>query len=292
MQGVLFDDCERRDAAPAKGQLLKWIGNKQRFASEIASYFPRRIKKYFEPFLGGGAVLGTIAPRSALASDIFGPLVEIWQTLQQSPQTLKEWYAARWDAMMRGNKVEEYEKIKAAFNQRPNGADLVFLCRACYAGVVRFRQTDGMMSTPCGPHRPVSPQAFGRRVEDWHQRTSGAEFRALDFADAMVQASRGDLAYCDPPYVDTQKILYGAQTFDLERLFEQIAKAKERGVLVALSLDGTKRSGNKLCNISIPGGLFARELPIACGRSMLRRLQMGGQTLENEVVQDRLLLTF
>jgi DNA adenine methylase len=63
-------------------------------------------------------------------------------------------------------------------------------------------------------------------------------------------------------------------------------------VYVALSIDGTKRSGNRICRVPIPHGLFEREVLVNCGRSMLRRFQMEGQTLEGEVVADRLLLTY
>ena len=108
----------------------------------------------------------------------------------------------------------------------------------------------------------------------------------------MARAEAGDLVYCDPPYVDSQTILYGAQEFDLRRLFEAIRDCKARGVYVALSIDGTKRSGSTLCDIPIPGGVFEREVFVNCGRSMLRRFQLGGQTLDNEVVADRLLLTY
>ncbi|HEX9842823.1 MAG TPA: DNA adenine methylase, partial [bacterium] len=61
---------------------------------------------------------------------------------------------------------------------------------------------------------------------------------------------------------------------------------------VALSIDGTKKSGNYICDIAIPPGLFEREVNVNVGRSMLRRFQLGGQSLENEVVADRLLLTY
>jgi len=61
---------------------------------------------------------------------------------------------------------------------------------------------------------------------------------------------------------------------------------------VALSIDGTKRSGDLICRVPIPDGLFEREALVNCGRSMLRRFQMGGQSLESEVVADRLLLTY
>jgi DNA adenine methylase len=68
------------------------------------------------------------------------------------------------------------EAIKASYNASPNAADLLFLCRSCYGGVVRFRQADGYMSTPCGIHNPVSPEAFSKRVNEWHLRVRGARF--------------------------------------------------------------------------------------------------------------------
>ncbi len=277
---------------PFKLQLLKWIGNKQRFAHEIASFFPQNFGRYFEPFLGSGGVLATLAPKRALASDAFPPLVEIWQTLHRDSDLLKEWYAKRWNAVASGDKVEEYERIKAAYNANPNGADLLFLCRSCYGGVVRFRKADGYMSTPCGPHKPIPPKSFSNRVDEWSRRTQGTEFQLFSYDEAMGMAEAGDVVYCDPPYSQSQGILYGAQSFQLQHLLEVIAECKDRGVMVALSIDGTKKSGDHLCEIPIPDGLFEREVFLNCGRSMLKRFQMNGRTLESEVVTDRLLLTF
>ncbi|HEV3004938.1 MAG TPA: DNA adenine methylase, partial [Pirellulales bacterium] len=195
MQHLLFEVDPPRRVAPFSAQLLKWIGNKQRFADEIVSFFPERFGTYFEPFLGSGGVLGTLAPVKAVGSDVFRPLVEIWQTLHAAPETLKRWYSDRWTAAAKGEKVEEYEGIKASYNAKPNGADLVFLCRACYGGVVRSRQADGFMSTPCGIHDPIPPTAFARRVDEWHRRTGGTEFAVLDYQEAMRSAKPGDLVY-------------------------------------------------------------------------------------------------
>ncbi len=278
--------------SPLKMQLLKWVGNKQRFAHEIISYFPRHFGTYFEPFLGSGAVLGTLEPRKAIGSDIFSPLIIIWQTLHESPNLVKQWYGERWHQMMNGDKKEQYERIKATYNANPNAADLLFLSRSCYGGVVRFRQSDGYMSTPCGVHTPISPESFARRVDEWHHRIRNTLFWVADYEDVMDMAEPGDLVYCDPPYRHSQSILYGAQTFSLENLFEVIARCKSRGVYVALSIDGTKRSGDMICDIPFPDGLFENEALVNCGRSMLKRFQMNGQSLEGEMVSDRLLLTF
>lgn len=276
---------------PFSAQLLKWIGNKQRFAPAIIRYFPDRFGTYHEPFLGSGGVLGVLSPRRAEAADVFAPLIGIWQQLKRDPEVVKDWYSDRWSEMKKYPKVEGYERIKGRYNAQANPADLLFLCRACYGGVVRFRLRDGYMSTPCGVHEPVSPESFVRRVDLWVKRVSGTEFFHRDYEESFARAKEGDVIYCDPPYSDSQTILYGAQKFALETLFRCIEKAKARGVFVALSIDGSKKSGDRLCDVDIPRGLFAKETAVVVGRSMLRRFQMGGQSLEAEVVKDRLLLT-
>lgn len=279
-------------SAPFRSQLLKWVGNKQKQADTIIRYFPTSFDRYFEPFLGSGGVLGVLAPQRAIASDTFKPLTEIWQVLKSDKELLKEQYAARHALIAQIGKKSAYEQVLSSYNARPNGADLVFLCRACYGGVVRFRKNDGYMSTPVGVHDPVPPISFSRRVDVWNARTAGTEFLHSDFADAMALANEGDLVYCDPPYGDSQSILYGAQAFSIKRLFEAIAACKQRGAKVALSIDGTKLSGRKLCDVPVPLGLFEREEFVSVGRSMLKRFQMDGQSLEDHEVSDRLLLTY
>lgn len=288
----MFYGTEFQHVSPFNIQLLKWIGNKQRFAHEIASYFPTDIKTYFEPFLGSGAVLAALQPPQAIGSDALGPLMEIWKKLAEDPEQVVRWYKERYKEHFDFGRTEGYGRIKARYNAKPNGADLLFLCRSCYGGVVRFRKSDGYMSTPCGVHTPITPGAFAQRVRIWKRRTAGATFEQLDFRESMGRAERGDLVYCDPPYTHSQAILYRGQDFELGHLMSEIASCRERGVRVALSIDGKKKSGQVNCCLDIPEGLFEREVFVNCGRSMLRRFQMEGESLEEEVVHDRLLLTY
>lgn len=292
IQTLLFDDAPHKLIRPFSTQLLKWIGNKQRFAHEIVGSFPDRFNRYFEPFLGSGAVLATLAPKDAFASDAFAPLIEIFKTLKDDPEMLKQWYRERWQVTHGETKKEGYEQIKASYNRNPNGADLLILCRACYGGVVRFRKQDGYMSTPCGAHEPVKPENFDNRVDIWHQRIRYIQFESVGYNEAMRMAKKGDMIYCDPPYKHSQPILYGGQDFRLEELFDEIERCKKRGVYVALSIDGTKKSGNVVCDLPVPESLFEEEIYVNLGRSMLKRFQMGGQTLESEIVADKLLLTY
>ena len=56
---------ERRpQVVPFKKPLLKWVGSKQRFAHDIAGYFPLEFGTYFEPFVGSGGGSGYLAPRA------------------------------------------------------------------------------------------------------------------------------------------------------------------------------------------------------------------------------------
>lgn len=236
--------------------------------------------------------MATLAPHAGIGSDTFKPLMEIWLMLKNRPKQLIDWYSSRRNRIGRETKEQVYESVRKSYNKSPNGPDFLFLSRACYGGIVRFRKEDGYMSTPCGAHTPISVEGFARRVEEWKARLKNVDFAVRDYREAFAEAKSGDLIYCDPPYSDSQSILYGAQGFQLNDLLKEIESAKERGVKVALSIDGQKKSGTYTVGLKIPSGLFKQEVYINCGQSMLRRFQLEGKILSDENVADRLLLTY
>jgi len=273
-----------------KSQFLKWVGSKYRYAPQIADAMPHELERYVEPFVGSGAVLATVAPQHGLAGDTLLPLMEIWNLLKADPDALLTHYRQLWTEYCTKPK-EVYERVRDEYNGKPNGPDFLFLCRACYGGVVRFTKT-GAMSTPVGPHRAISPDSLCERMREWRSRVMNTEFVHADFEETMAQVGQGDVVYCDPPYACSQRILYGSQDFLLERLWHAIEGCKQRGARVLLSLDGTKKSGTVRADVVAPDGLFEREILIDCGRSMLRRFQKRGQNMSGETVHDRLLLTW
>ncbi|HET9136421.1 MAG TPA: Dam family site-specific DNA-(adenine-N6)-methyltransferase [Candidatus Kapabacteria bacterium] len=277
---------------PPKYQLLKWVGSKHKSALSITRNLPRHFNNYFEPFLGSGAILATISPKHGIGSDTFAPLIEIWQTLVSDPQSLIDWYAQRRNRLLSESKEKVYVSVRDSYNADPNGPDFLFLSRSCYGGVIRFRKADGYMSTPCGAHDPISVDSFENRVKEWYRRLHHVTFLCCDYKEIFNQAKKGDLIYCDPPYSYSQGILYGAQSFRLAELLECIENAKGKGVKVALSIDGQKKSGDLLCDIPLPKNLFENEILIDCGISMLKRFQIQGKKAYGEQVLDRLLLTY
>jgi len=270
-------------------QLLKWIGNKQRFARFITNEFPDTYRRYYEPFLGSGAVLGAVAPHEGVAGDVIKPLIEMWHLLQNDPQLLYESYETNWIKYMADPKPVYTELLKS-YNDNPNPFDFLFISRSCYGGVIRFTK-QGRMSTPMGPHKPISPQKFKERMCLWRDRVKNTEFIHGSFQQTTEDIGDSDIVYCDPPYVDSQAILYGAQAFKLSDLIAHIAIWKAKGAMVALSIDGHKKSGAKVIELEIPDGLFTKQLLIGGGSSMLKRFQSRDEIMVGEDVHDRLLLT-
>ena len=281
--------------------LLKWIGNKQRFASIIVANMPTTFNNYYEPFLGSGAVLAELLMQDdtslyphfnhAYGSDILPFLIDIFRSVKENPNKIIEYYSKEISSYYE-NPAEQYELIRNRFNQDHNAFDFCLLSRTCYSGVIRFRKADGYMSTPKSRHNPIKPSVFANRVALWSNLIQKADFYTESFEKAMAKPQQGDVIYCDPPYTHSQSIIYGAQDFNINILWNMIAECKDRGAYVMLSINGSRESKKKDISIDIPTGLFDRELTVNCGTSMIDRLQNSGKDMVDEVVHDKLLLTW
>lgn len=284
-------------------QLLKWVGNKHRFAQEIVSYMPAEFNNYYEPFLGSGSVLATLCNgntnmfrrfNNATGADVLPFLIEIFNYVKNDPYTLINHYGECTEGYTQENKAEKYLEIRERFNRDFNSLDFAVLTRTCYSGIVRFRKTDGYMSTPVGPHQPISKESFQERVLTWNRlfNENNVSFLNADFKETMDLAQEGDVVYCDPPYTHSQSILYGSQSFEIEELWEKIQECKNRGVKVMLSINGKKKSGKEDIGVKPPEGLFKRATYVNVGVSMINRLQKVGELMEDEIVHDALFLTW
>jgi len=282
-------------------QLLKWVGNKHKFANEIVSYMPENINTYYEPFMGSGAVLGTLALmnenslfpkyKKAVGSDILPFLIGVFNYVKNDPQRLIQHYHDCISTFEEDREIN-YLEIRDRFNKTFSPLDFAVITRTCYSGIIRFRKSDGYMSTPIGPHKPISPDSFKDRVIIWNRLVKDVEFINTDFREVMSNAKEGDLVYCDPPYTHSQGILYGAQSFKIDELWDAIEGCKKRGAKVMLSINGQRKSKTEDINVEFPEGLFERKSYVNCGISMVNRLQRSGKVMENEEVHDRLLFTW
>lgn len=282
-------------------QLLKWIGNKRKYSKEIVSLMPEEINTYIEPFLGSGAVMGELLRQqdliggiqinNVIGSDVLEPLIGIFQLLKDDPQTLIDYYTSTIERF-NSDRDNVYLEVRERFNETRSPLDFLILSRTCYSGIIRFRKKDGYMSTPIGPHKPIGKNEFEDRVNLWSNLVRNVNFMNCDYREAIQMAGEGDLVYCDPPYTHSQSILYGAQAFNINELWDSIEQAKDRGARVMLSINGKKKNKQEDISTPIPEGLFERYVYIDCGISMINRLQKTGEIMEDEEVHDLLLLTW
>lgn len=227
----------------------------------------------------------------AYGSDILPFLIDIFKLAKSNPEALSSYYEIEIKKYTKDPDIQ-YDIIKDRFNKNHNPFDFLLLSRTCYSGIIRFRKADGYMSTPRGPHNPIAPATFTKRLMQWHNLIQKADFDCMSYTDAMDRAKKGDVIYCDPPYTHSQGILYGAQSFDIETLWSKIAECKARDVKVMLSINGKKDSGKTDISAIPPEGLFERQLFVDCGVSMVDRLQNSGKTMKDKKIDDQLLLTW
>lgn len=277
MTRVTAHRSNRAGHAAHKDQLIRWVGSKFAMAGTIIDHLPPVRGRYIEPFLGAGGILTTLAPNAALAGDSLAPLVRMWRMVKDEPDALIAAYAERSRAFQ-DDPAAAYEQIKQRFNDAPNAPDLLVLARTAWGGLLRFRRSDGQMTTTFGRVQPIAPEEMGRRIRQISRAVARVDLFACDFAETMANARRGDVVYCDPPYLRAQRIIYGAHGFDYERLVQEIASAKARGATVALSMDASG-SFDQVLERTGERRLFRRQVAIVRPRKLgARRPDAAGAT--------------
>lgn len=104
--------------------IIKWTGSKRSQALRISKHVPEH-RRYFEPFLGAGAVLYLVGKPGSVAGDIYEPLIELWKLIQSEPQSVGDDYRKQWTALQRDLPGYFY-RVRDRFNSAPNPLDLNF----------------------------------------------------------------------------------------------------------------------------------------------------------------------
>lgn len=224
--------------------VVKWLGGKSDLADQIIPLLPAdvRARKWFEPFVGGGAMFFRLMPRCAVLSDTCADLIGLYDVLQIGDlNALTNELTLLADAHRRAPRAN-YEAIRKAFNQSRNvwpqdkvrrAAWFLYLNRTGFNGLHRVNSKDEF-NVPFGDVDEFSFDVFN------HIRCGAgllsAELHHESFEHVLDRAQAGDVVYFDPPYLGTFTRYSGEFGIKQHTLLRDVFRALDnRGCIVVLS---------------------------------------------------------
>jgi len=244
--------------------ILKWAGGKRQLLPELRPYYPKRFDRYFEPFVGSGAVFmdlhnaGLLDRRAVRLSDINADIIGCYRMVRDAVddvidalRALDERYRAEGSASFYAVRDGEFNPARRQVRATSDpssaytpslAAMLIFLNRTGYNGLFRLNAS-GDFNVPAGRHvRPrICDEANLRRLSAAFNRP-GVSLDVRAFDDALGDAGASDFVYLDPPYAPlsttarfTSYTAGGFGTSEQARLQEAVIDLASRGAFVLLS---------------------------------------------------------
>lgn len=229
---------------------VKWAGGKRQLIPQIRERMPGKYNDYYEPFVGGGAVIFDLLPANALINDINKALINTYRTICNEPDAfLKE--VNRLDNDMWEDGKKYYYSIREHYNDKLMRSEydvelaalFVFINKHCFNGLYRVNGK-GLFNVPYNNSRRVSVD------EDVIIATSEYLRRVTiidgDFEQACKNAKKGDFVFIDSPYAllnPTSFESYTKEGFDIEshkRLAKLYDELTARGCYCMLTNHNTE----------------------------------------------------
>lgn len=262
---------------------IKWSGSKRLQAPSLIEYFPKKIDTYFEPFLGGGSIMGTLKPKKAVGGDVYKPLIDLWLMLKSNPTEIISNYSKDWNLLQEKGHTHYY-KVRDRFNVNKQPSDLLFLSRTCVNGMIRFNSA-GDFNNSLHHSRPgIHPKRLEKIINEWSVFISDYSFVCRDYVDTTKGAGEGDFVYLDPPYFNTKNRYI--EQINYQKFLDYLEDLNKRNVRFALSFDGTR--GEESYLVDLPKHLYKKHLLLDSGLSTFNKVQNG----KNEKVKESLYLNY
>ena len=202
---------------------VKWAGGKRQLLAQIKERMPEKYNNYYEPFIGGGAVLFELLPTNAIINDINRALINAYRVISQEPDEFIE-FVNKLDFEMWENGKEYYYFLRQHYNDKlmrgeydvELAALLVFINKHCFNGLYRVNGK-GLFNVPYNNSRRKSiEENVIKNISAYLKRVKIMEG---DFEVACKTASKGDFLFLDSPYAPlnpTSFDSYTKQGFDKE----------------------------------------------------------------------------
>ena len=229
--------------------ILKWAGGKRQLLSHILEHLGNvdiNQVQYFEPFLGGGALLFELLPPRAFVNDKNEELINMYRVIKDAPEDLISLLEKHQDE----HSKEHFYDVRSLDRQEDylqlsnveKAARLIYLNRTCYNGLFRVN-SQGFFNTPIGryTHPKIVDKGTILAMSKYFNKAE-VHFSVGNYADCVKEAKEGDFVYFDPPYVPLSKTsnftAYTKDGFSLEeqvKLKELCDQLNQRNVLFVLS---------------------------------------------------------
>lgn len=229
--------------------VLKWVGGKRQLLPEIKKYLPKMTKNtmYYEPFVGGGAVLFDVQPEKAVINDVNHDLIDVYKVIKDNVEDLiieleKPEYSNTSECFYN---IRELDRQHNKFNKLTGiqkAARILYLNKTCYNGLYRVNSI-GEFNSPFGRYKnPNIVNAAGLRAVSKYFNEADITFLSGDFESAVKGIKKGSVVYFDPPYAPISKTSnftgYNESGFGEEeqnRLKRLCDKLTDKGIHILLS---------------------------------------------------------
>ena len=202
---------------------VKWAGGKRQLLPQIKERMPEQYNNYFEPFVGGGAVLFGLLPANALINDINKALINTYRQIRNVPEEFLK-AVNKLDEEMWEDGKEYYYFLRENYNDKLMKAEfdvelaalLVFMNKHCFNGLYRVNGK-GLFNVPYNNSRRVSVDE--KSIRETSKYLKGVTIIEGDFEVACKKAKNGDFIFIDSPYAPLNPTSFEAYTkegFDIE----------------------------------------------------------------------------
>ena len=230
---------------------VKWAGGKTQLLEQFEPFFPSKMDRYFEPFVGSGAVFFYIKktrnPSYCMISDNNRDLINLYITIRDKLDELIVLLKEYKKEHTKNPKKIYYQK-RREFNSTKEilikSALLLYLNKTCFNGLYRVN-SKGEFNVPMGSYK--NPAIFQQiKLDEASELLRGTIIKCMHFKKIVDFVEPRDFIYFDPPYyplsATSSFTSYHKEAF-LEKEQEQLAKVfqklNERGCRLMLSNSDT-----------------------------------------------------
>lgn len=247
--------------------IVKWVGGKRQLMFDLLKNMPKNYNRYFEPFIGGGALFFELQPTNAYISDMNEELINLYNVVKNDVyeliEELKKHEISK-EYFMNIRNIDRTKNYKKWSNIQ-KASRFIYLNRTCFNGMYRVN-SKGEFNVPFGNYK--NPRIIDERnLINCSNLLQKSEIKNADFSEILNYVQNGDFVYFDPPYVPLNETSsftsYTKDGFDIDMQFklrEVCDELDSKGVKFMLSNSDTKFVNELYENYNIKKVFASRQI--------------------------------